>query len=333
MKILLWTDNHFCKNSSIVTSRGDFYSTRLENQIESLNWLNQLALDTNCDSMICLGDFFDKSVLDAEELSALTEIKWNNLPKYFIVGNHELHNTDINMNSLNALSSIGTVINEPKILFKENIEVFVLPYVTENSKLMLKEYTREGNNRIILSHNDLKGIRYGQYESKLGFDIKEIDDCCKLFINGHLHNQTQVNSKILNLGNLTGQNFSEDGFKYNHCVGILDTSTLEIDLINNPYAFYFYKIEADSEKQLNAVLSNLPVNYSIGSIKVPEKLKDFAKKECNKVFKSYRLQLIQSEHIQVETQILKIDHIDKFKTYMTEVLGNSDLVQSELNHL
>ena len=141
MKILLWTDNHFCKNSSIVTSRGDFYSTRLENQIESLNWLNQLAIEYGCEEMICLGDFFDKSVLDAEELSALTEIKWNNLPKYFIVGNHELHNTDINMNSLNVLSSIGTVVKEPTKLIKDNVEIFLLPYVIEDNKHSLKEYT------------------------------------------------------------------------------------------------------------------------------------------------------------------------------------------------
>ena len=46
---------------------------------------------------------------------------------------------------------------------------------------------------------------------------------------------------------MTGQNFSEDGFKYSHCVGILDTNTLDIELINNPYALNFYKIEINDE--------------------------------------------------------------------------------------
>ena len=43
MKILLYTDVHFCKSSSIVTGRGKRFSTRLENIIESLNWAENLG--------------------------------------------------------------------------------------------------------------------------------------------------------------------------------------------------------------------------------------------------------------------------------------------------
>ena len=52
MKILLYTDNHFCTNSSIINSRGENYSPRLTNQIESLNWVEQLAIKENCNMEI-----------------------------------------------------------------------------------------------------------------------------------------------------------------------------------------------------------------------------------------------------------------------------------------
>lgn len=37
MRILVFTDNHFCERSSIITKYGPKYSIRLENQLESLN--------------------------------------------------------------------------------------------------------------------------------------------------------------------------------------------------------------------------------------------------------------------------------------------------------
>lgn len=44
----------------------------------------------------------------------------------------------------------------------------------------------------------------GQFISKAGFDINDIEDNCDLFINGHLHNGSKITDKIFNVGNLTG---------------------------------------------------------------------------------------------------------------------------------
>lgn len=276
MKILIYTDNHFCRYSSILRSRGEKYSKRLENQIESLNWVNQIAIEKECDRMIHLGDFFDKPDLTAEEISALKEIKWNDLPKDFILGNHEMYQDH---NSLNVLSQLGNIIIEPtNWLASNNVNILYLPYILENDRKPLSEYIykREGERVVVLSHNDIKGIRYGQYESKIGFDIKEICDNCNLFINGHLHNQTQINEKIINLGDLTGLNFNEDGFKYSHCVGILDTYTLDLELIHNPYAINFYKLEEDINYDFNHFKTIIDkVENGVLSVKVPQsKLKE-----------------------------------------------------------
>ena len=54
-RILLFTDNHFSQYSSIIISRGDKFSTRLENQIQSLNWVNETAIEKNCKRLDELG--------------------------------------------------------------------------------------------------------------------------------------------------------------------------------------------------------------------------------------------------------------------------------------
>lgn len=37
MKVLLFTDNHFCRSSSILNRLGNNYFERIENQLNSLN--------------------------------------------------------------------------------------------------------------------------------------------------------------------------------------------------------------------------------------------------------------------------------------------------------
>ena len=65
MRFLIFGDVHWSTYGSIVRSRGDKYSTRLEYLISSMNWVEKLAQTNKCDSIIGLGDFFDHSEFSA----------------------------------------------------------------------------------------------------------------------------------------------------------------------------------------------------------------------------------------------------------------------------
>ena len=78
MKVCICGDVHWCTYSSILRKRGTRYSLRLENLIDSVNWVIDTAASNGCTDLFFLGDFFDASVLTAEEISALSELKWNN---------------------------------------------------------------------------------------------------------------------------------------------------------------------------------------------------------------------------------------------------------------
>ena len=53
---------------------------------------------------------------------------------------------------------------------------------------------------------------------------------------------------------LQNSKYLEDAEKYSHTIGILDLNTMKLDLINNPYAFNFYKFEILCEKDIEDAL-------------------------------------------------------------------------------
>ena len=91
MKIGIIGDIHFSEYSSILRGRGQYFSQRLENCVTSINWAEEMTSD--CDQVVYLGDFFDKPSLNAEEITALNSIQWNDRYHRFLVGNHETFST------------------------------------------------------------------------------------------------------------------------------------------------------------------------------------------------------------------------------------------------
>lgn len=334
MKILIFTDNHFCETSSIIRKYGTKYTLRLENQIKSLNWVEKLAKEKSCDMVICAGDFFDKAQLTDQELTALGDINWNGLPHYFLVGNHESSVNGLKFNSTKALEGPNRyIISEPKVIDLEKTELAFLPYVIESDRKPIKEYfTKNHEKALLISHNDIKGIQMGPVISQTGFEIADLESYADLTVNGHLHNGQPISKKIINLGNLTGINFSEDATRYSHNAMIVDTDTLTYDLIENPYAFNFYKLEINNRVDL-AKFGQLSEN-AVLSIK------------CNKTYLAEvqeilsKINIIESriiitkdlsaEEAEIDMSDFSVDHIAKFIECAKERYGTNAILEAEL---
>ena len=304
-----------------------------------------MAKENNCEEEIFLGDTFDKPDLTAEEVTALTEVEWQNNVRirHFIVGNHESGVSSLIYNSTQVLNRLGVIEDTPYIYpVDEKTEFLFLPYITEDNRKPLAEYLVNKNTEkklIAFSHNDIKDFQMGMFLSKTGFSIDEIENNCDLYINGHLHNGGWVTKgqKILNLGNLTGQNFSEDAFKYAHRVCVLDTDTLECTFIENPYAMNFYKIDVDKKTDINKIISSLKNNtiISFKCIDVREKeLRELLDNNSNiltyKIL-TYTEEVISDESL--ENINLGVDHLKQFQEFVLENLGTSDVVKEELNEV
>jgi DNA repair exonuclease SbcCD nuclease subunit len=352
-KILLYTDPHWSQYSSILRGRGVKYSQRLENLIESVNWAETLSFQYECDMVVCLGDFFDSAVLNSEEITALQDISWNKfLPHYFLVGNHESSVSSLEYSSTKALErNKFFIVDGPQRIIQEKADILFIPYIIEENRKTIKEYwdmtepqevyyPEFKQNKIVFSHNDILGIRYGKFESKEGFDLKEIEQQSDLFLNGHLHNSTFLNGKetILNLGNLTGQNFSEDAYRYKHYAIVLDTDTLSLTFHENPHAFNFYHIDIKTLIDFNKI--SLLKNNAVVSFRCKEELIP----ELRLVIKTlpniiehkvvvYREDVVVDEARMSELSLSSMNYLEKFTDFVIQTLGDSDLIREELTHI
>lgn len=347
MKICIYSDVHFSEYSSIIRKEGLKYSIRLEYMIKSINWAEEEAINNNCDLIICLGDFFNKPDLNSREITALKDIKWANIPHNFLVGNHEASVKSLKYNSVKALESHNfKIISQPYLEISSNCNLLYIPYILDSERLSLKEYWDNFNiirdskkKQIVLSHNDIKGIDYGSFESKEGFDIKDIESNCDIFINGHLHNGLKFCKNGINIGNLTGQNFSEDASKYSHELFILDTDNNCISSIENPYAFNFYKISILKNSDLIALSNNDFKNNSLISVRcdselitdVKNKLDTFNNILSYKIISVNNSSKISSNNDMSCTLTSDLDHLGKFIDFCHSRLENSKELEDELS--
>ena len=339
MKILLFTDLHMCPRASIINKWGVNYPSRLENCITSVNWLERLAEEQSCDYIINLGDFFDKPDLPSETITACTEIKWSNIPHYHLVGNHDASTSSLEFNSVNSLSGVHhTVVDKPWVLNLHHCEICFLPYVVECERKRLDEYfprTDMTKPRVIISHNDISGIQLGPIMSKTGFSLEEIETSCDLFLNGHLHNGQALTPKVVNLGNLTGKDFGENAFIYTHNVVILDTETLKLEFIENPFAFNFYKIQIEKEAELTS-LRNLK-NNAVVSIKCDSSILEQAKQLVEtlpNIIESRLIIVKKYEECVDNTEIdLSVDHLARFIECCKANMDTTVLLEEELNEV
>lgn len=344
MKIAVCGDIHMCKNSSIVRGRGEKYSQRLENCIKSINWFEKLAEDNNCNVAVYLGDFFDSSMLDDETITAVNDIKFSNdILHYFIVGNHESSVNGLYYNSASVLGRTpnSTVISQPVSFCSGNVTFDFIPYIVESDRKPLSEYVHKDTNKhIVFSHNDIAGLQMGKFVSKTGFEMNEIEDLCTLYVNGHIHNFGEIGRNIINLGILTGQNFGEDAFRYNHYVMILDidanAGTISCDYHTNPYAFNFYKLEIKDWFDLEKYECLKWKPNGVVSIKCVDSLADKVKEFLRiRGVVEYRMTILsdqtaQNQEIPQELNKESIDYLKKFVEASVEKFGYSDILQEEL---
>ncbi len=342
MKVLVFADNHFCERYSLINGYGTKYSTRIENQLQSIAWVESQALEHKCDFVVCLGDFFDKPQLTDQELTALREIKWADIPHYFLVGNHESELNDLQYSSTKALESseLLHVVSTPELWtdLDHDCEFGFLPYITERDRKPLTEYFPKlsSKHRIIFTHNDLKGVQLGPVVSRTGFEPDAFDEIGSLCLNGHLHNGQAVTKTVINVGNLTGKDLGENASKYSHNIVLVDTNTLQLTYIENPYAFNFYHINIESEadiKQLDKLKSN-----AVLSIHCTKKLVTTVKDKLQKLSPNhiieYRLTIVQVDSTGTDQEFaldsLTVDHLSKFAECCHEKLGNSAILEMEL---
>ncbi len=343
-KILLYTDPHFCSATSVIRGKGDKYSIRIEKILDTLRWIEEEGNKRGVDDIICLGDFFDSPNLNAEEITAISSM---DLSKHkFIVGNHDAVREDLSFNSINIFNT-SKIYDKPGVEIYGDTQIVMLPYTLDSARKELKDILDElgiddDKKIVILSHNDIKNVQYGKITSSSGYDKDDIIANSDLFINGHIHTGGWVFDTILNLGSVTGVNFNNNAFYWKPVIGILDTETLEIELVENPHAFLFYKLYFKEVGELKEFIDGLDNSkYNILNAKMPytevpnasEVLKQ-SNLYYSRIISDY---LVGNKNKEVKESVELIDtsmnYYDRFKEFVKISYGENELFLNEIDKI
>ena len=302
-----------------------------------------MSKEKNCDLEVCLGDFCDRSDLTDEEISALREIKWNDIKKYFVVGNHESAQHELTFTTMQAIDNGNiSIINRPTGVVIEDNTYYFIPYFIDSDRPSFKEMIDDmkvepRGKKIVFSHNDIAGINYAGFISKSGFSKEEIESSCDLFLNGHLHNGQKISDKIYNLGSFSAHNFTNDSFNYKYGAWILDTDDMSLEFIENPFSLNFYKlniIEESDLKQLSKIKNNsvLSIRYSTY---LANELESELSKIKEKLIVTPRMMAIRetADAAEIKIQDLRSNHLERLVTFCRQALTNSDILEAELAEL
>lgn len=302
-----------------------------------------MSKEKNCDLEVCLGDFCDRSDLTDEEISALREIKWNDIKKYFVVGNHESAQHELTFTTMQAIDNGNiSIINRPTGVVIENNTYYFIPYFIDSDRPSFKEMiddmkVESRGKKIVFSHNDIAGINYAGFISKSGFNKEEIESSCDLFLNGHLHNGQKISDKIYNLGSFSAHNFTNDSFNYKYGAWILDTDDMSLEFIENPFSLNFYKLSIIEERDLKQ-LSKIK-NNSVLSIRYSTQLANELESELSKIKEKLivtpRMMAIRetANAAEIKIQDLRSNHLERLVTFCRQALTNSDILEAELAEL
>lgn len=342
MKIGIVGDVHWSEYSSIVRRKLQGSTVRLENLRESVKWADETLRHLGADMIIQLGDFFDKSYVTGTEGAVLRELyeecdisSW-----HFLKGNHEIDGARDSLSLIQA----AKVYREPSMTECDSAYLVFMPYIEERHRKPLSEYmadlgVKRDKKVIVFSHNDIAGVRYGKYESKTGFSVEEIHANCDKFINGHIHNSEEISDKILNAGNLTGQNFSENGFIYHHGVWIIDTEKEGwMWFEENPFALKFGTVNITNETE-EAEFDSIERICQEGkgwvlAINATEEYADEAQKVIDKYCVAGKKTIMAKQAEVRETESISIvDHIQKFRESVIEKFGNTEIVAEVLDEV
>lgn len=314
-KIAITADIHFCKRESLVENRYPYL-------VKSIEWADGLDADLHFD----LGDFFNTSHLTAEDVAVLDAVKFKN-EWHCITGNHE---QDGHNSLLRYFRDIHVIYQKPQLKnFGKDVGwVLFIPFTKTPTPLneLLKKLPKN-EQVLVCSHCDFVGM-FGTEEGA-GYHIDEInaDERIKMWLNGHYHQRMYLSKKIIVVGNLCGQNFTQDFNQ--HGVAIYDTAEDTVSFIENPYALVFGKMDTGkpSCRDIRKQIEFDPVKRYVLAIQTDSELKPMMKEWADKYLVASRILTadvggtgLEDNEVEGE-ELTSIDHVALFKSEVAKRFG------------
>lgn len=199
------------------------------------------------------GDVFDRrkyinfvSLKSSEEF-LFKQIETRPLCAYFLVGNHDTYfKNTIKVNSVDLIASRYSnihAVQSPVEVEIDGTKILCVPWICSENRAEILKAIEETKAKILIGHFEIQG-----FEMYSGFfaDEGESPDLFKKFdlvLSGHFHHKS-TSGNISYVG--TPYELIWSDFEDPKGFHVLDTSTLELEFIENPYRM-FYKLFYDDQ--------------------------------------------------------------------------------------
>jgi DNA repair exonuclease SbcCD nuclease subunit len=177
-----------------------------------------------------------------------------NIKLTVIAGNHDVYYK--NTNELSSLEEIVRdnyknvdICTEPKEKVIDNVNILLLPWINDANYDKSMELIESTNCKIVCGHLELAGFEYHKGHIASDGENPKIFDKFGIVLSGHYHTKSN-NGHIHYVG--TPCQFTWADYMDQKGFHILDTETLELEYIENPYTIFhklFYN-ERDVESSL-----------------------------------------------------------------------------------
>lgn len=243
MKICILGDTHFGVRADSIEFHNffkKFYSEFFFPELES----------RNIDTIIQLGDLFDRrKYIQFNTLALCREYFFNQLSKndltmYTLIGNHDIPYR--NTLSVNAQSLLLNEYKNIHIIQKFETKMFdgllidFIPWICEDNQKDILSNIKQSQSSVCVGHLEINGCSMGHSICEHGLDGNYFNKY-DIVLSGHFHTKSTKNN-IIYTGTPYEMNWTD--YCIEKGIYILDTETLEIEFIKNPFSI-FSRIDYD----------------------------------------------------------------------------------------
>jgi len=311
----IYADPHITKNMKSIQDHweGSVYKT-FRSMYDQFN-------EETVEMAVCLGDFFDKAVLEAKSVRLVTEIlqliNSQSFPTIFLLGNHEVDSYYHNI--LEFLDQYENIIPVTERRLIDN-NMYFLPYTSDIEDF---EGTDCLKDKIVFTHHDFYGteLANGKVKASFGVDPDLVKDA-KIVFNGHVHLHSKLGN-ILNLGSVLKSQQGELRVGEYPYFAIYDTVIGNLKLIPNLESILYLTVDTDIRKVISKYSSDCKFLLSIcyeedGDMEDPDQFSNIIK---------YSMRKLVTGSLESDVEISRT-HVD-IKEVISQYIKNDSSVQDE----
>ena len=237
MKIALINDTHF-------GARGDSqlffdYFMKFFDEV-----FFRYVKEHNIKTVIHAGDLMDRrkfvnfNILNQVRTRFMDRLREENIEVHCILGNHDVYYR--NTNTINSIRELfGKDLNlyeEPQVVNFDGLDIAFLPWVNKENYNKSEDFIKTAAAPILIGHLELDGYQVMRGVNFQGGMDYNLFDRYEKVLSGHFHCR-QEKGNIYYLGTQYQITFAD----LNETKGfhVLDTSTREIEFIENPYRMFY----------------------------------------------------------------------------------------------